>query len=96
MEPALVQGTCDLRSVNASCVEVTDGAAVVAMSQMTCLLNGGIWSDTPCPTQALVGCCSYSATSSYRDCSYVGAAGNPQAECAMIEGAIWTPALATD
>jgi hypothetical protein len=95
-DPALVHGTCDLRTVNASCLEVTDGANVVAMAQMTCLLNGGTWSDVPCPAMALVGCCAYSATSTYRDCSYSGAPGDPAAACAMIQGAVWTPAVAAE
>jgi hypothetical protein len=92
-DPSVAHGACDFRAVSGTCVEITADLATVSVAQMTCVMGAGIWSEDPCPATAdLVGCCAYTTSSLYRDCTYQGApGGNPQAACSLITGSVWTP-----
>jgi hypothetical protein len=53
-------GTCDLRSVDQSCIQYTDTASALATQEETCVGKGGSWSQDPCPAPSSDGgCCSY-------------------------------------
>ena len=92
--PAL--GTCDLRSVQSTCIEIHDASSSDLDNQEEgCVDGGGDWSNDACPTEALVGCCEYEFGNSFRECFYVGSSTDGEAYCQMsiFEGTgVWTPA----
>jgi hypothetical protein len=87
-------GTCDLRTVNFSCIEREATPAEIESQEDFCDQNGGTWSLDPCPTEDLVGCCSYVYGDPFNQCFYEGTTTDGASFCAdpMFEDAVWTPA----
>jgi hypothetical protein len=89
--PAL--GTCDLRSLSLSCIELHDASAIDLVNQEEgCLERGGDWSNDACSGDDLVGCCDYTRGNEFRECFYTGIARDPVAYCADTVSGVWTPA----
>ena len=90
--PTPMLGTCDLRSVSSSCIELHEASAIDMENQENgCLNANGGWSNDVCPTEELVGCCEYTFGNDFRECFYVGVTRDPVVYCADFEG-VWTPA----
>lgn len=86
-------GTCDLRSLSQSCIELHDASAADLENQEEgCLTRGGDWSNDACPTEELVGCCDYEFGNTFHECFYVGIARDPMAYCMNDVDGVWTPA----
>jgi hypothetical protein len=86
-------GTCDLRSVSQSCIELHDASAIDLQNQEEgCLDAGGIWTNLECPTDELVGCCDYEFGNTFHECFYTGIARDPVAYCTGTVDGVWTPA----
>jgi hypothetical protein len=89
--PAL--GTCDRRDSNRSCIELhAASSADLSNNEEGCLGANGAWSNAPCPTEELVGCCEYTFGNEFRECFYTGVAGDPVAYCMTWDDGVWTPA----
>jgi hypothetical protein len=89
--PAL--GTCDLRSLSLSCIELHDASAIDLVNQEEgCVEHGGDWSNDACSSDDLVGCCEYTFGNEFRECFYTGIARDPVAYCADTVSGVWTPA----
>jgi hypothetical protein len=95
-EPGPNHGTCDLRSVQSTCIERKGTPSAITDQKDACLGNEGSWSSDSCPTtDDLIGCCEYVYGDEFRECFYVGTTSDPEAYCAspMFEGTgVWTPA----
>src|SRR5262245_61541729 len=76
-------GTCDLRNDHFSCIERNGTAAAIEDQKQGCLDAGGSWSNDPCPSEDLVGCCSYTFGDEFHECFYVGSTVDGPTYCAM-------------
>jgi hypothetical protein len=89
-------GTCDRRDSAFHCIERRGAPAAIEDQEDGCDQAGGSWSNEPCPSEDLVGCCEYTFGDRYRECFYVGTAvDDPEGYCtgmAGFEDAVWTPA----
>ncbi len=86
-------GTCDLRSLSHSCIELHDGSATDLSNQEEgCLDAGGEWSNDTCPMEELVGCCDYELGNTFHECFYTGVTSDPMAYCMNVVDGVWTPA----
>src|SRR5262250_1105442 len=81
-------GTCDLRSVGFSCIERSGTPAGIEDQKSGCLDAGGLWSNDPCPTEDLVGCCDYTFGDPYHECFYTGITRDPVAYCMMWDDGV--------
>jgi hypothetical protein len=89
--PAL--GTCDRRVGNDSCIELHDASGIdMSNQEEVCLDANGNWSNDPCPTEELVGCCEYTFGNQFRECFYAGAVADHVAYCMTWDDGVWTPA----
>jgi hypothetical protein len=90
-------GTCDLRSVQETCIEATGSAPSIVDQKNGCLQAKGAWSTNACPTTAeLIGCCTYTFGNKYRECFYQGTPQtDPVGYCldkSHWPDGVWTPA----
>ena len=86
-------GTCDLRDVAQSCIELHDASAIDLENQEEgCLDRGGVWSNDACPTEELVGCCDYEFGNTFHECFYTGITPDPVVYCSDTVDGVWTPA----
>jgi hypothetical protein len=89
-------GTCDRRDTDFHCIERRGTPAAIEDQEDGCDQAGGTWSDEPCPSEDLVGCCEYTFGDRYRECFYVGTSvPDPEDRCLSteeFEDAVWTPA----
>ena len=86
-------GTCDLRGISQSCIELHDASAADLENQEEgCLDAGGVWTNLECPTEDLVGCCDYELGNTFHECFYTGIARDPIAYCSTTVDGVWTPA----
>jgi hypothetical protein len=71
-------GSCNSIAAVDECSEVEGDSEAVAFERDYCDDVGDTWTDEPCPTADLIGCCFYDfGSEAYRDCSYVGHINTP-------------------
>jgi hypothetical protein len=85
-------GTCDRRAGNNGCIELHDASGIDMSNQEEgCLNANSDWSNDPCPTEELVGCCEYTFGNEFRECFYTGVATDPVLYCMSWDDGVWTP-----
>ena len=86
--PAL--GTCDLRSVSYTCIELHGASATDVDNQKAgCDENGGDWSTDACPTDQQLGCCEYEFGNAFRECFYTGTMADYEYYCIDMMDGTW-------
>jgi hypothetical protein len=90
-------GTCDLRTLQETCIEATGSPRSIADQKTGCLDHDGSWSTEPCPsTPELIGCCQYTFGNKFRECFYDGTPQtDPEGYCtdqSIWSDGVWTPA----
>jgi hypothetical protein len=86
-------GTCILSDLT-ECTQVTGDAATIEMIESDCRADGDTWTSGPCPTEGLIGCCTFHWTSvEQRSCFYPDPerVWDPEAWCAGVSG-VWVAA----
>jgi hypothetical protein len=102
-DDAATYGTCDRTAIPdvAQCIEAWGPPGNIVEQREACAEAGGGWSEGPCPTQDLIGCCSYGFTADwrFRECFYPNPdrSFDPENACTSDvadltgEPGVWTP-----
>lgn len=96
-------GTCDRTAIPtvAQCIEAWGPPGNIVAQEEGCADASGVWSDQPCPTQDLIGCCTYGFTADwhFRECFYPrpDRPYDPEQVCTTTvfpdgNPGVWTPA----